>query len=44
MNRDNRKENNGGWKMDVRATETGMEELGRWKMAAIGDCIILGWV
>lgn len=30
--------------MDVRATETGMEELGRWKMAAIGDCIILGWV
>lgn len=44
MNRDNRKENNGGWKIDVRSTDTGMEKLGRWKMTAIGDCRIQGWV
>lgn len=29
MNRDNRKENNGGWKIDGRSTETGIEKLGR---------------
>lgn len=30
--------------MDVRGTETGMEVLGRWKMVAIGDCRIQGWI
>lgn len=34
MNRDNRKENNGDWKMEGRGSETGMEVLVRWGMTA----------
>lgn len=35
MNKDIRKENYGGWKMDVRGSESGMHMSGRWGMGAI---------